>query len=176
MNYRLYFGLPFYFLSYYLPSPYLPIIGKFCSRIRSTILHFINPHISQKSTIGKRCYFGNPQNLHIVSGSSIGNDFKMHNSFVIIDKNVMIASDVNIWGGGHYTSDTSLPMISQGDIGKTSLIIEEDVWIGARTTILAKGQIIGKGSVIGAGSVITKEVPPYSILAGNPAKIIRKRK
>ncbi len=54
------------------------------------------------------------------------------------------------------------------------LIIGNDVWIGARATILS-GVTIGDGAVIGAGSVVTKNVEPYSIVAGNPAKLIRKR-
>ena len=59
--------------------------------------------------------------------------------------------------------------ISKGDIN-----ICNDVWIGYRATILS-GVSIGNGAVIGAGSVISKNVPPYSIVAGNPAKLIRMR-
>ena len=58
---------------------------------------------------------------------------------------------------------------SKGDI-----IIEDDVWIGFRSTILS-GVTVGKGSVIGAGSVVTKDVAPYSIVAGNPARLIKYR-
>ena len=54
------------------------------------------------------------------------------------------------------------------------IIIESDVWIGARATIL-KGVTIGRGSIVGACSVVTNDVPPYSIVAGNPARIIRRR-
>ena len=53
------------------------------------------------------------------------------------------------------------------------IIIEEDAWIGAGTIILP-GIHIGKGAIIGAGSVVTKDVEPYTIVAGNPARIIRK--
>jgi len=51
-------------------------------------------------------------------------------------------------------------------------VIEDDVWIGFKATIL-KGVTIGRGSVIAAGSVVTKDVPPYTLVAGNPAQIIR---
>jgi acetyltransferase-like isoleucine patch superfamily enzyme len=59
--------------------------------------------------------------------------------------------------------------------GKTSppisepVIIEDDVWIGTRCMIL-KGVTIGRGSVVGAGSVVRRDVPPYSLMAGNPAR------
>lgn len=60
-------------------------------------------------------------------------------------------------------------------MGKTSLKIEDDVWIGARVLVIAKNFSIGRGAIIGAGSVVTKEIPPYAIVAGNPAKIIKYR-
>lgn len=54
------------------------------------------------------------------------------------------------------------------------IVIEDDVWIAARVNVMA-GVTIGKGSVIGAGSVVTKDIPPYSIAVGTPAKVIKKR-
>lgn len=56
----------------------------------------------------------------------------------------------------------------------SKIIIEDDVWIGYGAIIMS-GIKIGRGSIIAAGSVVTKEVPPYSIVGGNPAKIIKKR-
>jgi acetyltransferase-like isoleucine patch superfamily enzyme len=52
------------------------------------------------------------------------------------------------------------------------VIIGNSVWIGVNSTIL-KGVTIGEGSVVGAGSVVTKDVPPWTIVAGNPARVIR---
>ncbi len=60
-------------------------------------------------------------------------------------------------------------IISKGDI-----IIEDDVWIGSNSVVLS-GVIIGRGSIIGAGSVVTKNIPKYSIVGGNPAKVIKSR-
>jgi len=54
------------------------------------------------------------------------------------------------------------------------IVIEDDVWLGARSTVL-KGVTIGRGSIIGAGSVVTKSIPPYSIALGVPAKIYKPR-
>ena len=66
------------------------------------------------------------------------------------------------------------PMRTQGVTVK-DVTIGNDVWIGARVTILA-GVTIGDGAVIGAGAVVTKDVPPYAVVGGVPAKIIRFRK
>ena len=59
-------------------------------------------------------------------------------------------------------------------ISKGNVIIEEDVWIGSNAVILS-GVRIGRGGVVAAGSIVTKNVPRYSIVAGNPAKVIKYR-
>lgn len=64
--------------------------------------------------------------------------------------------------------------ISEDIYSKGKVIIEEDVWIGSNSVILS-GVRIGRGSIIGAGSIVTKNIPRYSIVVGNPAKIIKKR-
>ena len=66
------------------------------------------------------------------------------------------------------------PMWKQGFTPPRAVIIEDDVWIGARVTILP-GVHIGKGSVLGAGSVITADVPPYAVVGGNPARVLKYR-
>ena len=97
---------------------------------------------------------------------------------------VSIAS--NVWfilGGNHQMNTYSnYPIASmfielcpeKDALTKGKIIIEDEVWIGANVTILS-GIKIGKGAIIAAGSVVTKDVPPYSIVGGNPAKIIRYR-
>lgn len=65
-------------------------------------------------------------------------------------------------------------MNMQGNEPEQPVIIEDDVWIGARVTILP-GYHICKGNVIVAGAVVTRDVPPYTIVGGVPAKIIKKK-
>ena len=88
-----------------------------------------------------------------------------------------------ILDGGHYTNHvSSYPFMSKmylGDGGldatsKGNIIVGDDVWIGYRSTILS-GVEIGKGAIIAAGSVVTKDVPPYAIVGGNPAMVIKSR-
>ncbi len=57
---------------------------------------------------------------------------------------------------------------------KGDIIIENDVWIGAKATVMS-GVTIHNGAVVAAGSVVTKDVPPYAIVAGNPAKVVKYR-
>lgn len=93
---------------------------------------------------------------------------------VKIGKYCSIAPNVVIVGANHIFKDTSKTIKSQGSELK-GIIIEDDVWIAANSTIL-DGVHIGKGSVIAAGAVVNKNVPEYSIVGGVPAKVIKFRK
>lgn len=92
---------------------------------------------------------------------------------IIIGDHVFTAANVMIVAYNHCTNDRNTPIISQGYYDG-SVVIEDNVWIGFGVSILA-GVTIGRGSVIAAGSVITKSVPPYSIVGGVPAKVIKTR-
>ena len=87
---------------------------------------------------------------------------------------VLLAPEVYILHSGHKYESTEKVIYLQGETHYPKTIIEDDVWIGARSLILP-GRKIGKGSIIAAGSVITKDVIPYTIVGGNPAKLIRMR-
>ena len=92
---------------------------------------------------------------------------------VTIGDNVMIGASCVIIPANHNCERTDIPMNLQGLTCK-GINIGNDVWLGARVTVL-DGVTIGEGSIIGAGSVVTKSVPPYFIAAGVPSRIIRKR-
>ena len=87
--------------------------------------------------------------------------------------NVRIASHCMLIAGNHNFSDISRPIARQGLTHK-SITIEDDVWIGGRVNITA-GVTVGRGSVIGAGAVVTRDIPPYSVAVGTPARVIKKR-
>ena len=78
-------------------------------------------------------------------------------------------------GGIHYFGSMDDPMGHQGNKEKTPLHIAGDVWIGARAIVLPGCTYIGHGSIIGAGSVVTKDVPDYAVVGGNPAKVLKYR-
>jgi acetyltransferase-like isoleucine patch superfamily enzyme len=91
----------------------------------------------------------------------------------VIGNNVLIGGHTMIIPNNHNFSDVSRPINSQGGTAK-GIVIEDDVWISHACSIL-DDVTIGKGSVIGAGSVVNKNIPPYSIAVGVPAKVISSR-
>jgi acetyltransferase-like isoleucine patch superfamily enzyme len=93
--------------------------------------------------------------------------------YIEIGNNVMISPRVSIYAENHVFDRTDIPMKEQG-VKREFVRIEDDCWIAANSIILA-GVTIGKGSVVSAGSVVTKDVPPYSVVAGVPARIIKQR-
>ncbi len=164
----------YYGILYWVPSARFPG-WKIIRKLKALALHTVNNGISKESHIGHKAYIGTGSKLTIGNLSSLGDRFKMHQTKIDIGDYVMMAQDVLIIGGGHRNDDISVPMISQGNLETSSLTIGDDVWIGARAIIVAKNYAIGKGAIIGAGAVVTKEIPPYAVVAGNPAKIIRFR-
>jgi acetyltransferase-like isoleucine patch superfamily enzyme len=90
-----------------------------------------------------------------------------------IGNNVLIGQTVNMHSESHVIGDTSVPIRNQG-ISYQGILIEDDVWIGSKATIL-DGVVIGTGAVIGAGAVVTKSIPAFGIAVGVPAKVIAVR-
>lgn len=92
---------------------------------------------------------------------------------VKIGKNVMIAPNCAIYSYNHGLKPGEL-ILHQPLESKGPVVIGDGVWIGFGS-IITSGVTIGEGSAIGAGSVVTKDIPPDSVAAGNPAKVIKKR-
>ena len=95
-------------------------------------------------------------------------------SQIKIGSGVMFGPEVMIIGGGHNTGVIGRRMIDVSqktgneDLG---VVIQDDVWVGARAIIL-RGVTVGRGAIVGAGAVVTKSVPSYSVVGGNPAEVI----
>ncbi len=91
---------------------------------------------------------------------------------VTIGNDVMLAQNIVLSGLNHPYEDVNVP-ISQQKVTTKEIIVKDESWIGSNAVVTA-GVTIGKHSVVAAGSVVTKDVPDYSIAAGNPARIIKR--
>lgn len=110
--------------------------------------------VGNNSNIGPYCYIG------CSGGIRIGN-------------NVMMAPRCSLFAENHNFEDETQTLKAQG-VTRAPIEIEDDCWIASHSVILA-GVTIGRGSVVAAGSVVTKSMPPYSIIAGVPARVIKSR-
>lgn len=92
---------------------------------------------------------------------------------IVIEQNVLLGSGVHVYVSNHKYDDTSLPIYSQGHSPSKPVTIKEGSWVGANAIILP-GVTIGRNAVVGAGSIVTKDVEDFTVVAGNPAKLIKK--
>lgn len=98
-------------------------------------------------------------------------------SNIRVGSKVMFGPHVTIIAGNHNTGVIGKAMVdvtekrNQDDL---DVVIEDDVWIGSRAVIL-NGAKVGRGAVVGAGAVVTRDVPPYAVVAGSPARVIKFR-
>lgn len=156
------FFLTTYGIVKYIPSPLgdplrllivMPFIGLKSVRIYEgvTIWYPYRLKIGSNVTLNEWVYLSAFGGLEIKDGVRIGHRVSV------------ITSD-------HIHGTRKLPIYKQG-LEATKVVINENVYIGCNATIL-KGVTIGKGAIIGAGAVVTKDVAPYSIVAGVPAKVI----
>ncbi|MDJ0335418.1 acyltransferase [Salinibacterium sp. G-O1] len=112
--------------------------------------------------------------MRIGSRSSVGaGSFIGCSGWIEIGDDVLVGPGVRLFSENHTITDTVKSIKSQG-VTRGALIIEDDCWIGSGATILSNVRV-GRGSVIAAGCVVTKDVPPYSVVAGVPGRVIRSR-
>ncbi|MBL0225454.1 MAG: acyltransferase [Geobacteraceae bacterium] len=142
-------------------------------RIRSFVCQFFIEKSGSNLNIEKGATFGRGNGIFIGNNSGIGVNCHLYGS-VSIGDNVMMGPEVLFFAKNHKFDRVDTPMNLQGFAEVEQIVVGNDVWIGTRAIILP-GVIIGDGAVIGAASVVTKDVPPYTIVGGNPAKVLRLR-
>ncbi len=121
-------------------------------------------------TMGSYCYVGDNSKLWSAIGLSIGDRVLIgHNSSIFdSDTHPMNARERH----RQYLEIITTGHPSDINLREEPVTIEDDVWIGSHVVVL-KGVTISRGAVIGAGSIVTEDVPPYSVVAGNPARVVR---
>ena len=128
-------------------------------------------------SIGKRSYLG--KKVKLCKGCSVGDynyigEYSTFHQPTIFGNFCLVSDQVNIIGNDHFFDKVGTPIIMAGVPKQLITTIHDDVWIGHAVSIKA-GSEIGEGAIIGSNSVITKNIPPYEIWAGSPAKKIRDR-
>jgi acetyltransferase-like isoleucine patch superfamily enzyme len=170
---------------------------KYCTRETTSFIQdtacIINPLGDKEAikigaythVVGQLMVYGHGGEISIGDYSYVGENSKVWSAKNIkIGNRVLISHNVNIFDNLTHPIDPyerhlhQKAIITKGfpkgmdDLSEKPIIIEDDAWICCMTVIL-RGITIGKGAIVAAGSVVTKDVPPYTMVAGNPAKIIR---
>lgn len=140
-------------------------------RIRGALTRGFIAYAGKNINIQRGAEFS--RKLSIGDNSGVGIDCQLQGT-VTIGNNVMMGPEVYIYTRNHAHDRVDIPMIEQGYEEERPVTIEDDVWIGSRVTILP-GVTVGRGAVIGASAVVTKDVPAYAVVGGNPAKVLKMR-
>ena len=135
--------------------------------------------------LGERVHVWNDVRLHALDPVgdaitiSIGDDSSVHARThisavrdVTIGRNVLIAPNCYVTDHDHYWLDPADPPRSSSRLVHAPTFIDDHVWLGEKVSVL-KGVTIGRNSIIGANSVVTRDIPPYSIAVGSPARVVR---
>lgn len=155
-----------------MPETFDGRLGKLGLKLRVSTARKFMIHVGNNVNIEKGARV--TSNCSVGDNSGIGINAKLHGT-VLIGNDVMMGPDCIIYTQNHAYGRTDIPMHQQGFSEEKPVTIGNDVWIGGRVIILA-GISIGNGAIIGAGSVVTKDVPGYAIVGGNPAKVLKYRK
>jgi maltose O-acetyltransferase len=157
----------------WFPASTTPIVGKTCRTLRYLCCKNVFLYCGKNVNIEKGAVFGSGFRLKIGDNSGIGINCNVPGN-IEIGKNVMMAPNCYIFSGNHAFDKIDIPIIEQGQTLQKKTVIEDDVWIG-RQVIFTAGRTVKKGSIIATGCVLTKDFPEYSIIGGNPSRVIRKR-
>lgn len=158
----------------WLPGSYSPFGGKYMLRLRYLCCKNIFLECGKNVNIERRAKFGSGFRLKIGDNSSIGINCYVPGD-IVIGKDVMMGPNCYFLSANHAFDRTDIPIRLQGGSGARKAIIEDDVWIG-REVLFTPGRTVKKGSIVAARCVLSKDFPEYSIIGGNPARLIRSRK
>lgn len=166
---KVFFLIVYYSLAYYLPSS-----GLFNGRkIRRYCCKQLFKQCGEHVNIERRAFFGSGADICIGDYSGIGVNAVIPSN-TIIGNHVMMGPNCYILSVNHNFSLIDKPMMFQGATSPAQTIIKNDVWIG-RDVLMTPGGVIENGTIIAARTVLCKNFPAYSVIGGNPSKLIKSR-
>ncbi|HSX10042.1 MAG TPA: acyltransferase [Candidatus Saccharimonadales bacterium] len=160
---------------YFLIEEYFPLVYFGLAKLRAILLRFAFKKIGRDTSIQYGCFFNGMRNIEIGDKVYINHHTELlaRDVGISIGNYIMIGQHTILIADNHNYQDPKTLMIFQGSTNK-KIIVEDDVWIGTHVIILP-GVTIGRGSIVAAGAVVTKDVEPYSIVGGVPAKLLKYR-
>ncbi|MBW3084578.1 2,3,4,5-tetrahydropyridine-2,6-dicarboxylate N-acetyltransferase [Austwickia sp. TVS 96-490-7B] len=164
----------YYLVASHLPRTYAPG-GAISRTIRAALVRRMVDQAGNDITVESGAHFGSGKGIVIGDRSGLGVRAEILGPLVL-GTDVMMGPGCTFISTNHRFDDPDRPMNSQGGLDDIRpVVVEDDVWLGANVTVTA-GVRIGTGSVIAAGAVVTRDIPPFSIAAGVPARVLRSRR
>jgi putative colanic acid biosynthesis acetyltransferase WcaF len=145
-----------------------PFSLPFCNPWRIFLLKCFGASIGKYSHIYASAYIPSPRNLSMGTHSTLGPEVKLHFGKTKIGNKVTVSQRTYLCSATHETTSLNIPFVA-GEI-----IINDFVWIAAEAFVMSN-ITIGEGVIVGARAAVFKDVAPWTIVGGNPAKFIKKR-
>lgn len=165
--------LMYYGIARHLPASTNRVFGRLCKTIRFHLVRHIFKQCGKNVNVEKGASFESGLDLSIGDNSGIGINCSV-GSNTIIGNDVMMGPNCCFLTRNHAFSRIDIPINQQGFQEKKQTIIGNDCWIG-RDVLATPGRIIADHSIIAAGCVLSKDFPPYSIVGGNPSRLLSNR-
>jgi maltose O-acetyltransferase len=147
--------------------------GMAARRLRALLGRQMLDYCGSNVNIEHGAWFGSGKGVRLGDRSDIGMDALVIGP-IDIGNDVIMGPRCILLSSRHSTARVDLPINQQGFDEDRVIVVEDDVFIGAGTVILA-GVRIAKGSIIGAGAVVARDVPPFSVAVGSPARVVKTR-
>lgn len=163
--------LLYYAFAYYLPDQSFPG-GRRFRRVREVLCRQIFAEAGRGIKIESHVFFADGRFVRIGPNSGIGTGSRVYGA--IIGEGVIVAPNALFLKENHRYDNLDAPIDGQGYTAIALPVVEDWAWIGERAIILP-GRKVGRGAVIGAGAVVTRDVEPFTIVGGNPARPIGRR-
>ncbi len=166
-----------WFILYQIFGMHLPVSRRFplAKKIRGFFGRRILTYCGKNVNIERGAYFTPSVSIGDHSGIGVNCELNGGSAPITIGNNVMMGPEAIIYTSQHNFERTDIPMQMQGVAKCAPVKIGNDVWIGRRVIIM-QGIEIGDGAIIGANAIVTHDVPPYAVVGGVPARIIKMRK
>lgn len=163
----------YYSVLRYLPSSSSIFFGSFFRFLRYHCCRHIFLECGCNVNVERGAFFASGSRLRIGDNSGLGINCHVPGD-IVVGRNVMMGPNCYIFGANHAFDWVDVPFIEQGFEPPRQTVIDDDVWIG-RNVCFTPGRHVKEGTVIGAECLLSKDFPPYSVVGGNPSRLIRSR-
>jgi len=163
----------YYAMLYHLPASQLPVVGCLSRRLRYAVCRRLFRKCGHNVNIDRKVFFGTGKDIEIDDNSGIGMESYVPDN-ICIGRHVIIGPHLYVLAKNHNYDRLDVPIGEQGYKLYPPTVIEDNVWIG-RNVSMTPGRHVKKGTIIGMNTLLTKDFPPYSIVGGNPGKLLKTR-